>query len=124
MILFNFQVAKYGMSERIGPMYVPDEQQDNYSGEKPYSNSLDNIIDVECRQLIQSAYFKAEKILKTNNDKLKKLAEELLKNESLNYEQVVELIGPPKNEAAKKKIDSVEFEQSLNDLTSKADEKP
>lgn len=112
------------MSERIGPMYVPDEQQDNYSGEKPYSNSLDNIIDVECRQLIQSAYFKAEKILKTNNDKLKKLAEELLKNESLNYEQVVELIGPPKNEAARKKIDSVEFEQSLNDLTSKADEKP
>lgn len=46
----------------------------------------------------------------------KQLAETLLKKETLNYDEVVELIGPPKFGSAKKKIEPVEFEQSLNDL--------
>lgn len=114
---YHLQVAKYGMSEKIGPMYVPDEQEPNYYDEKPYSKALGDMIDLESRHIIQEAYFRAEDILKTNRDKLITLAEALLKNETLNYEQVVALIGPPKYDAAKRKIDPIEFDQSLNTLT-------
>lgn len=120
--LFLFlKVAKYGMSEKIGPMYVPDEQEPNYSGEKPYSNALADLIDLESKQIIQQAYFRAEKILKENRDKLVTMAEALLKQETLNYDQVVELIGPPKYDAAKRKIDPIDFEQSLKNLSQQTD---
>lgn len=105
------------MSEKIGPMYVPDEREPNYVDEKPYSKALGDMIDLETRQIIQGAYFRAEEILKTNRDKLATLAEALLKNETLNYDQVVELIGPPKYDAARRKIDPIDFEQSLKNLS-------
>ena len=46
------------------------------------------------------------------------LAEALLEKEKLNYDEVVELIGPPKYGAAKRKIDPLEFENSLGNLSS------
>lgn len=105
------------MSKTIGPMYVPDEPEQSYTDEKPYSKALGDMIDIESRQIIQEAYFRAEEILRTNRDKLATLAEALLKQETLNYDQVVELIGPPKYDAAKRKIDPIEFEQSLKNLS-------
>lgn len=46
-----------------------------------------------------------------------KLAETLLEKETLNYDQVVELIGPPLHADSKNKIEPVEFEDSINSLT-------
>lgn len=45
------------------------------------------------------------------------LAETLLEKETLNYDQVVALIGPPKYESAKRTIEPVEFEDSLKNLS-------
>lgn len=134
------------MNERIGPMYVPDEQEENYSGEKPYSKVLGNIVDIESRKMVQMAYLKAEEVLKTNRDKLIKvkqiqkpavapeilnspnfilqLAEALLEKETLNYDQVVELIGAPTHEAAKRRIDPIEFENSIKNLSTDTDPVP
>lgn len=109
------------MSKKIGPMYVPDEREPNYVDEKPYSKALGDLIDLETRQIIQEAYFRAEEILKTNRDKLTKLAEALLKSETLNYDEVVALIGPPKYDAARRKIDPIEFEQSLKNLSQESE---
>lgn len=44
------------------------------------------------------------------------LAEALLEKETLDYDQVVELIGPPPHELGKRQVDAVEFEQSLKNL--------
>lgn len=144
------------MNERIGPMYVPDEQEENYTGEKPYSHVLGSIVDIESRKLVQSTYLKAEEVLKTNRDKLIKvclhkgddtarsfldmrpakaasmpsltlretlnrclllqMAEALLEKETLNYDEVVALIGPPTFESAKRKIDPIEFENSMKNI--------
>lgn len=120
----RIQVAKYGMSKVIGPMYVPDEPEHTYVDEKPYSKALGNLIDTESRKIIQEAYFRAEEILKTNQDKLVKLAEALLKQENLNYDEVVDLIGPPKYDAAKRKVDPINFEQSLDNLSQTEDSTP
>lgn len=72
------QVSKYGMNERIGPMYVPDESEQNYSGEKPFSKALGNIIDEEVKKVVSIAYAKTEAILIENQDKLIKVMVELL----------------------------------------------
>lgn len=47
---------------------------------------------------------------------LLKMAETLLDRETLNYDDVVELIGPPPFESAKRKIEPVEFEDNLNKM--------
>lgn len=64
------EVAKYGMNERIGPMYVPDQAEQSYTGDKPYSNALEAIIDDEVRKLVQAVYQKADHLLRANRDKL------------------------------------------------------
>lgn len=64
------EVAKYGMNERIGPMYVPDQAEQSYTGDKPYSNALEAIIDDEVRKLVQTVYQKADHLLRANRDKL------------------------------------------------------
>lgn len=63
-------VAKYGMNTRIGPMYVPDEAEQNYTGDKPYSKGLGNVIDEEVRNVVQTAYSKTEALLRENQAKL------------------------------------------------------
>lgn len=129
------QVTKFGMNDKIGPMYIEDEP--NYSGDKPFSKLLGNVIDKEVRQIVASAYSNTEDILRNNADKLStvikkdikiltsdnfffiynQLAENLLKRETLNYDEVVELIGPPLHEKSRAKIEPVEFEETLKNLS-------
>lgn len=45
------------------------------------------------------------------------MAEALLERETLNYEDVVALIGEPKYEAAKRKVHPVEYEDSVKKLS-------
>ncbi|GAB0089037.1 paraplegin [Sergentomyia squamirostris] len=112
------QITKFGMNEKIGPMCIPENEEDSMATEKPYSRMLGDIIDVEVRNLVAGAYQKTEQILTENRELLAKLAEALLEKETLNYDQVVELIGPPRYESAKRTIEPVEFEDSLKNLSS------
>ena len=45
--------------------------------------------------MVRDAYFSTEKLLKENRAKLDKLAKELLKKETLYYQDIKDLIGPP-----------------------------
>ncbi|KAL7039426.1 hypothetical protein ACKWTF_009905 [Chironomus riparius] len=111
------QVKVFGMNENIGLVSFTDENEEGMSSGKPYSKHLHNMIDMEARKLINAAYNKTEKLLKDNQDKLEKLAQSLLEKETLNYDEVVELIGPPAFEDTKRKIEPVEFEDSLRSLS-------
>ncbi|XP_037934109.1 paraplegin [Teleopsis dalmanni] len=113
------QLKKYGMNDELGPIYVSDAEEAGTFG-RPFSKSLENVIDVEVRNLIANAYSKTELILQNNRDKLEKLAEALLEKETLNYDEVVALIGPPAYDAGKRIIEPVEFEESLKNLSSDA----
>ncbi|XP_055378679.1 paraplegin [Condylostylus longicornis] len=113
------QIKNFGMNDTIGPVYINDNPEGSMATEKPYSKALENLIDIEARKLITAAYQKAENILIQNKDKLEKLAEALLAKETLNYDEVVSLIGPPPYDSAKRQIDPVEFEDSLKNLSSK-----
>ncbi|PRD27258.1 UNVERIFIED_CONTAM: Paraplegin [Trichonephila clavipes] len=104
------QIKQYGMDEVIGPLSFPTdkERNSNFVGKKPYSKRLARTIDEQARFLIARAHKRTETILKENRDKLDKLAEALLQKEVLNYDDVVNLIGPPAH-GKKVLIEAVDF---------------
>ncbi|XP_041987157.1 paraplegin [Aricia agestis] len=106
------QVRIYGMSRTVGLISFPDL---NERGRSPFSNALKNLIDMEAKKLIAEAYYKTEDVLRKNQDKLKLLAEELIKKETLNFKEVQDILGPPPF-PGKKFIDPVEFEANLRNM--------
>ncbi|XP_072931358.1 mitochondrial inner membrane m-AAA protease component paraplegin [Epargyreus clarus] len=110
------QVRVFGMSPTVGLVSFPDMKD---RGKSPFSKTLKNLIDLEARKLIASAYYRTETLLRDNQEKLKALAEELLKKETLNFNQVKDILGPPPF-PRKKFIDPVEFENSLKNMENAA----
>ncbi|CAH2103407.1 unnamed protein product [Euphydryas editha] len=106
------QVRVFGMSPTVGLLSFPDLKDREKS---PFSKALKNLIDMESKKLIAKAYYKTEELLRENQSKLKNLAEELIKKETLNFKDVEAILGPtpfPK----KKFIDPVEFEANLRSM--------
>ncbi|XP_033223072.1 paraplegin [Belonocnema kinseyi] len=87
-------VQQYGMSSTVGLISFDPEQTSGQT-KKPYSKKLGNVMDAAASRLIVESYKRVEKLLLANNDKLQLIAEELLKRETLSYEDVEKLIGPP-----------------------------
>ncbi|XP_022832758.1 paraplegin [Spodoptera litura] len=110
------QIRVYGMSKTVGLVSFPDLKE---HGKSPYSKTLKNLMDLEARKLIGEAYFRTEKLLRDNKDKLIMLAEELLKKETLNFKDVQRILGPTPF-PHKKFIDPVEFETNLKNLENAA----
>ncbi|XP_049811983.1 paraplegin [Schistocerca nitens] len=106
------QVKIYGMSNTVGLISFPEDESREI-GRRPYSKRLAALIDDEVNKLVARAYSRTEQLLLENSDKLKQLAEALLKRETLNYDDVVELIGPPPH-GKKRLIGPVEFEMSIS----------
>ncbi|XP_055524122.1 paraplegin [Wyeomyia smithii] len=110
------QIKYFGMNGTVGPISFSEESESNPYAAKPYSKHFGDIIDQEARYMITEAYERTEQLLRDNVEMLRTLAEALLKQETLNYDQVVALIGPPRYDDAKRKIEPVEFEDSLSKL--------
>lgn len=86
-------IQVYGMDPVVGQLSF--DYEENKFGKKPFSKKLANTIDNQARLLVGKAYKDTEKLLSDNRDKLKLLAETLLKREVLNYKDIESLIGPP-----------------------------
>ncbi|XP_039763854.1 paraplegin [Pararge aegeria] len=110
------EVRVFGMSPTVGLLSFPDIKDREKS---PFSKALKNLIDMEAKKLIADAYFRTEDILRKNQDKLKALAEELIKKETLNFKDVEGILGPPPF-PRKKFIDPVEFESNLRSMENAA----
>ncbi|XP_077982154.1 mitochondrial inner membrane m-AAA protease component paraplegin-like [Glandiceps talaboti] len=88
------QIKSYGMNDKVGHVSFP-EKAPNELGQKPFSQALAHLMDEEARQLVAKAYLHAEKLLRENKEQLKLLANTLLDKEVINYNDMVNLIGPP-----------------------------
>ena len=86
------QVVTFGMNENIGPISFPLYRQGDMT-KKPYSDALAQEIDQEVGRTLVDVHKTATGILEAHRDKLDILADALLQNEVLNYEDLVELIG-------------------------------
>lgn len=60
------------MNDNIGPIYISN-QEETGGYDKPFSKALDKMIDYEARNLIANAYYRTEKLLKDNREKLEKV---------------------------------------------------
>lgn len=96
-------VTKYGMSS-LGPIMF-DSEGDNvfigrdFASTKNYSEKIASKIDDAISDIIEKGYSLAEKTLKENMDKLKFIAEYLMKNETVNAEQFEAIMsGEPSEE--------------------------
>jgi len=94
----NSMVCEWGMSEVLGPVKFGEKEGPVFIGKdlvarKNYSEKIHEIIDEEVSHIIQDAYKRAKEMLKKNEDKLDKLASELLEKEVLNSEQITTLLG-------------------------------
>jgi len=91
-------VTQFGMSDVIGPLNFGDEDRQPFLGysigqNRSYSEETAAKIDAEVRKLVDDAYVKTVKLLSNNRDKLDALAEALLAQEIIGYEEMFRVIG-------------------------------
>lgn len=94
-------VAQWGMSEKIGPLNLGRGEEHPFLGRelaqpKRYSEEMAWLMDQEIRELITKAESKSEEILKNNRHILDRLAEELIKKEVLEREDIERIIKESK----------------------------
>ena len=85
-------VTKFGMSDVLGPMTFGDDNDEVFLGRgfahsRTYSEEVAKQIDSETKRIIQTAYNRAEEILRTNIEKLHAVAEKLLEKEKIDGEE-------------------------------------
>ncbi|MET0986023.1 MAG: ATP-dependent zinc metalloprotease FtsH [Steroidobacteraceae bacterium] len=90
-------VTKWGLSDRLGPLTYSDENGEVFLGRsvtqhKQVSDVTAHAIDEEVRRLIDSNYQRAKGILESSMDKLHKMAEALIKYETIDETQIKDIM--------------------------------
>lgn len=91
-------VTKWGLSQRLGPLAYSEEEGEVFLGRsvtqhKSVADETSHTIDEEIRSIIDRNYERAEKILKENEDILHAMAEALMKYETIDKDQIEDLIA-------------------------------
>ncbi len=86
-------VTKWGMSDQLGPLMYGDEEEELFLGRsitqtKTVSPETAELIDAEVRALIDRCYNTSKGILVENTDKLHKMADALMKYETIDAIQI------------------------------------
>ncbi len=96
-------VTKWGLSEKLGPLTYSEDEGEVFLGHsvaqhKAVSDETAHDIDQEIRSIIDRAYARAEEILKTNIDKLHNMAKALMKYETIDSDQIDDIMAgkPPR----------------------------
>ncbi len=90
-------VTQYGMSEELGPRVYGEKQELVFLGreiseQRDYSDAIAEKIDEEVREIIDTEYERARRILLENRDKLDLIAKTLLEVETLEADEFVALM--------------------------------
>ena len=103
-------VTKWGLSEKLGPLLYDEDEGEVFLG-KNYgsggsrmnvSGETAKIIDEEVRRVVDECYSRANQILVDNRDKLDKMAEALIQYETIDSDQIDDIMAgrevrPPKD---------------------------
>jgi cell division protease FtsH len=87
-------VTKWGLSARLGPLHY-GEEEGMYPGmaSQQYSDETSKNIDEEVRRIIDDCYARAQKILEDNRDILEAMKDALMEYETIDAEQVEDLMS-------------------------------
>ncbi|MBR3249002.1 ATP-dependent zinc metalloprotease FtsH [Candidatus Saccharibacteria bacterium] len=102
--LAKSMVVEEGMSEGLRNLVFPSEATGYYTitTGKPYSEKTAELIDAEIKKLSDEAAVRAEAVLRANKPVLDKLAEELLKQETLEEKELEPILAEAKLPTAAK----------------------
>ena len=96
-------VTKWGLSDRLGPLMYSEEEEEVFLGRsvtqhKNVSDETAHAIDEEIRAFIDRNYDRAKTILTENMDKLHIMAEALIKYETIDSNQIDDIMSgrPPR----------------------------
>ncbi len=97
-------VAHWGMSPLIGPVSLRQGEDHPFLGkemqhQREFSEETAHLIDQEIARFLNEASDRATSLLKQYWDKLREVSEALLAKESLDYNDLVELLGAPVRDA-------------------------
>lgn len=89
-------VTRYGMSETLGTMVYEDTEQEMFYGgrmaAKTVSEATQQKVDNEIRSILDQQYALARRLLQENSDKVEKMANLLLEWETLDADQVNDIM--------------------------------
>ena len=91
-------VTKWGLSERLGPLTYSEEEQEVFLGHsvtqhKNVSDETAHLIDEEVRSFIDRNYERARGLLDGNLDKLRAMADALIKYETIDSDQIDDIMA-------------------------------
>ncbi len=94
-------VVNYGLSEKLGPLDYDAKDEESF-GSKKISGHTEKLIDEEVRAITDQCYARAEKLLDDYADVLESMMEALMEYETIDSEQVEDLmkrrkVRPPKD---------------------------
>ena len=97
-MLARNMVTKWGLSDKLGPLTYSEESGEVFLGRqvtqhKQVSDETAHVIDIEVRRVIDTAYRKAQNILETNRDKLDAMANALIKYETIDENQIKDIMA-------------------------------
>jgi cell division protease FtsH len=92
-------VTKWGLSEKLGPLMYAEEEGEVFLGRSAGSQHANvsgetaKLIDQEVRSIIDQCYGTAKQILADNRDKLDVMAETLMKYETIDADQIDDIMA-------------------------------
>ncbi|UWN49374.1 ATP-dependent zinc metalloprotease FtsH [Alcanivorax sp. ALC70] len=91
-------VTKWGLSEKMGPLAYEEDEGEVFLGKqmsqrKHVSEQTAEEIDREVRAIIDSCYQRAKQILEDNRDKLDLMAEALMQYETIDSDQIDDIMA-------------------------------
>ena len=100
-------VTRYGMSDVMGPMVYAENEGEVFLGRSvtkttSISESTQQKVDSEIRRILDEQYAVAQNILETSRDKMEVMTEALMKWETIDREQITDIMAgkdprPPKD---------------------------
>jgi cell division protease FtsH len=90
-------VTKWGLTDKLGPLTYSEDEDEVFLGRsvtqhKHVSDDTARLIDIEVREIIDSAHAKAKNILEANLDKLHLMADALMKYETIDSKQIDQIM--------------------------------
>ena len=91
-------ITRYGMSDKLGPRTFGKREELVFLGreiseQRDYSDSVAEAIDEEVKHLVDTAYAKAKDLLSTHIQKLEQVSRYLIENETVEGDQLQELLS-------------------------------
>ena len=85
-------VVRWGMSPKVGPLNFSDGDGGMLQ-QRPYSEATAQLIDDEMRRIAEECQVQAEQLLQEHRPQLDALAHALLRNDSLDEQEILKVTG-------------------------------